>query len=100
MKHWLFASTSAALTSGEAELAGVIGGAGQGLGFRALLRNLNINAPQRVWTGSSAAIGICSRQGLGKCDIWTPLYYGSSKLSAPVAWTSGKFWGSRLRLTC
>jgi hypothetical protein len=31
-----------------------------------LLKDLGIKAPLRVWTDSSAAIGICSRQGLGK----------------------------------
>lgn len=37
-----------------------------GLGYQALLKDLGIEAPLRVWTDSSAAIGICSRQGLGK----------------------------------
>ena len=36
------------------------------LGFQALLADLGVQAPVRVWTDSSAAIGICSRQGLGK----------------------------------
>ena len=40
--------------------------AGQGLGYQALFEDLGIKAPLRVWTDSSAAIGICSRQGLGK----------------------------------
>ena len=66
MKHWSSTQTSTALSSGEAEFAGVIRGSGQGLGYQALLEDLGINAPLRVWTDSSAAIGICSRQGLGK----------------------------------
>ena len=36
------------------------------LGFQALLADFGVQAPVRVWTDSSAAIGICSRQGLGK----------------------------------
>ena len=66
VKHWSSTQTSVALSSGEAEFAGVIRGAGQGLGYQALLSDLGVTVPLRVWTDSSAAIGICSRQGLGK----------------------------------
>ena len=66
IKHWSSTQASVALSSGEAEFAGVIRGAGQGLGYQALLRDLGVEAPLRVWTDSSAAIGICTRQGLGK----------------------------------
>ena len=58
--------TSIALSSAEAEFGGVIHGAGQGLGYQALLKDLGLDVPLRVWTDSSAAIGICQRQGLGK----------------------------------
>ena len=44
----------------------MVRGAGVGLGYRSLLRDLGINVPLRVWTDSSAAMGICSRQVLGK----------------------------------
>ena len=40
--------------------------AAQDLGYHALLKNLGIEVPLRVWTESTAAIGICQRQGLGK----------------------------------
>jgi hypothetical protein len=66
IKHWSSTQTSVALSSGEAEFAGVIRGAGQGLGYKALLRDLGVEARLRIWTDSSAAIGICNRQGLGK----------------------------------
>ncbi len=66
VKHWSSTQTSVALSSGEAEFAGVIRGAGQGLGYQALLKDLGVVAPLRVWTDSSAAVGICTRQGLGK----------------------------------
>ena len=66
VKHWSSTRASIALSSGEAEFAGVIRGAGQGLGYQALLADLGVQLPLRVWTDSSAAIGICSRQGLGK----------------------------------
>ncbi len=66
LKHWSSTQASVALSSGEAEFAGVIRGAGQGLGYQALLKDLGVTAPLRVWTDSSAAVGICTRQGLGK----------------------------------
>ena len=66
VKHWSSTQASIALSSGEAEFAGVIRGAGQGLGYQALLRDLGVTLPLRVWTDSSAAIGICSQKGLRK----------------------------------
>ena len=54
------------LSSGEAEFYGFVRGSGQGIGYQALLRDLGLDMPLRMWTDSSAAIGICSRQGLGK----------------------------------
>ena len=66
IKHWSSTQASVTLSSGEAEFNGVIRGAGQGLGYQALLRDLGVTASLRVWTDSSAAIGICSRQGLGR----------------------------------
>ena len=66
MKSWSSTQSSIALSSGEAEFNGVVRGAGVGLGYQSLLRDLGIDIPIRVWTDSSAAVGICSRQGLGK----------------------------------
>ena len=66
MKHWSSTQTGIALSSGEAEFAGVLRGAGQGLGYQALLKDLGVDVPLRVWTDSSAAIGICNRQVLRK----------------------------------
>jgi hypothetical protein len=66
IKHWSSTQSSVALSSGEAEFAGVIRGSGQGLGYQALLRDFGVDVSLRVWTDSSAAIGICNRQGLGK----------------------------------
>ena len=54
------------LSSGEAEFYGVAREAGQGLGYQALLKDLGLAAPLRVWTDSSAALGMCSRQDLEK----------------------------------
>ena len=35
-------------------------------GPKSLMKDLGQDMPIRVWTDSSAAIGICTRQGLGK----------------------------------
>ncbi len=66
IKSWSSTQSSVALSSGEAEFNGVVRGAGVGLGYQSLLRDIGVDVPLRVWTDSSAAIGICSRQGLGK----------------------------------
>ena len=66
IKHWSSTQPSVSLSSGEAEFYGVVRGAGQGLGYQSLLKDLDLAVPLRVWTDSSAALGICSRQGLGK----------------------------------
>jgi hypothetical protein len=66
IKHWASTQPSVSLSSGEAEFYGVVRGSGQGLGYQALLKDLGLDVPLRVWTDSSAALGICSRQGLGK----------------------------------
>jgi len=66
LKHWSSTQSGVSLSSGEAEFHGVVKGAGMGLGYQALLQDLGIKASLRVWTDSSAAIGIASRQGLGK----------------------------------
>ena len=51
---------------GEAEFYGAVEGSGIGLGRAAVFNDVGIKLPLRVWTDSSAAIGICGRQGLGK----------------------------------
>ena len=66
IKSWSSTQPGVMLSSGEAELCGVIRGSGMGLGFQSLMADLGHALPLRVWTDSSAAIGICTRQGLGK----------------------------------
>jgi hypothetical protein len=68
IKHWSSTQSGISLSSGEAEFNGVVRGAGQALGYQSFLRDLGVELPIRLWTDSSAAIGICSRQGLGK--VW------------------------------
>ena len=54
------------MSSGEAEFYGAVKGASAGLGLRALYKDFGYDLLLRLCTDSSAAVGICSRQGLGK----------------------------------
>ena len=66
LKTWPSTQPTVSLSSGEAEFYGVVKAAGLVLGQQAVLRDLGYELPVRVWTDSSAAMGICARQGLGK----------------------------------
>ena len=66
IKSWSSTQGLVSLSSGEAEFYGVTKAAGIALGYKSLLRDLGVQAKLRVWTDSSATVGICSRQGLGK----------------------------------
>ena len=69
IKTWSATQACVALSSGEAEFYGVVRAAGIALGHKALMADLGLKLPARVWTDSSAAIGICGRQGLGKLRL-------------------------------
>ncbi len=66
IKSWSSTQTSIALSSGEAEFYGVVKAGGVSLGFQSLLADVGLKLPVRVWTDSSATLGICGRQGLGR----------------------------------
>ena len=66
LKSWSATQSQISLSSGEAEFYGVVRAAGVGVGFRSLLHDLGVQVPLRVWTDSTATMGICGRQGLGK----------------------------------
>ena len=66
IKSWSSTQTSVSLSSGESEFYGVVKAAGVGLGYVSLLGDVGIKLPLRVWTDSTATLGICGRQGLGK----------------------------------
>ena len=66
IKSWSSTQSSISLSSGEAEFYGVVKATGIALGYQALLRDLEVKLPVRVWTDSTASMGICGRQGLGK----------------------------------
>jgi hypothetical protein len=66
IKAWSATQASIALSSGEAEYYGVVRGTGIALGIKALYNDIGLTLPIRVWTDSTAALGIGGRQGLGK----------------------------------
>ena len=65
-----------ALSSGESELAAIIKGAGEGLGFQSSLRDFELAIPLELYSDATAAIGMCKREGLGRvrhlstADLW------------------------------
>ena len=66
VKHWAATQKVITLSSGEAELAGVVKGAAEGLGLQSLCLDLGLTVDISLYADSSAAIGICRRSGIGK----------------------------------
>ena len=66
IRTWSSTQPSVTLSSGEAEFYGLVKAAGAGLGHQSIMRDFGLTVPVRVWTDSSAAIGIATRSGLGK----------------------------------
>ena len=66
LKTWSSTQPSVSLSSGEAEYYGVVKAMGVSMGQQALMSDLGIKVKCRVWTDSSAAIGVANRSGLGK----------------------------------
>ena len=66
IRTWSSTQPSVTLSSGEAEFYGLVKAAGAGLGHQSIMRDFGLTVPVRVWTDSSAALGISTRSGLGK----------------------------------
>ena len=66
IRTWSSTQPSVTLSSGEAEFYGLVKAAGAGLGHQAIMDDFGLTMPVRVWTDSSAALGISTRSGLGK----------------------------------
>ena len=71
IKSWNTNQATIALSSGEAVYYGMVKGASQALGLRAIAKDIGISfvKPIQINTDASAAIGIGSRLGLGKVSI-------------------------------
>ena len=77
LRHWSVTQPTIALSSGEAELVGIVRGAAQGLGLRSMAHDLGFPISLDLFTDATAAIGICRRRGLGRVrhlatsDLWS-----------------------------
>ena len=66
LKHWSSTQKTTALSTGEAELGGILRGSSEVLGMKSLAADLGIELEANVLTDASAAVGICRRTGIGK----------------------------------
>ena len=68
IKHWSSTQKTVTLSSGEAELYGVVKGVAEALGLKSLGEDMRIQDHIAIdlHADSSAAIGICRRSGIGK----------------------------------
>jgi hypothetical protein len=66
LKHWASTQKKITLSSGEAELGAVVRGFSEALGIQSVARDLGVELAPEVHADSSAAIGICRRNGIGK----------------------------------
>ena len=66
IKHWSTTQTTVALSSGEAELKGILKGATEGLGLQSVGRDLSLEHSVNIYTDSSAAMGMVARKGIGR----------------------------------
>ena len=76
IKTWSATQTVVALSSGEAELGGLVKGAAEAIGLRSVTGDLGATWNIVLHSDATAAIGICRRRGLGKirhlavADLW------------------------------
>jgi hypothetical protein len=66
IKHWSTTQGVIALSSAEAELYGIVKATVQGMGLQSVARDLGEEITMDVHTDSSAAMGVCNRNGIGK----------------------------------
>ena len=66
IKSWSSTQGAVSLSIEESEFYGVVKASGVALGYQSLLNDLGLELPVRVWTESTATIGICGRQSFGK----------------------------------
>ena len=66
VKTWSSTQQTIALSSGEAELYALTKCAAQVLGIMAILKDFGMVVDARLWTDSTAALGMVHREGLGR----------------------------------
>ena len=87
LKTWSSTQPAVSLSSGEAEYYGVVKAMGTTMGQQALFDDLGLKLGARVWTDSSAAIGVANRIRLGKNrhlathTLWVQQHVRSGKVA-------------------
>ena len=66
INRWSSTQKVVTLSSGKAELTGLVKAACEGLGLQSLAADLGVTVPLELRADSSAAIGICRRSGIGR----------------------------------
>ena len=66
LRTWSSTQKVVALSSGEAELYGIVKGAAESLGFQSIARDMGVKLNVEVYSDSSAARGMVRRTGIGK----------------------------------
>ena len=95
IKRWPATCKTIALSSGEAELAGIAKGAAEGPGIMSVAADLGMQvAGVALMADSSVAIGICRRAGQAMPDIWQWASGGSRSGCGPAALHSGSRLGA------
>ena len=99
LQSWSQTQSTVALSSGEAELGGIVRGGSQGLGWQSLAGDLGLKVTLGIHSDASAAIGICRRRGLGKVrhiavgDLWIQEKLRNKDFQLH------KFWALKIQLT-
>ena len=66
IKQWATTQKVVVLSSAEAELGGIVKGAGEALGLQSIAADIGLKVRVKLLADASAAIGICRRSGIGK----------------------------------
>jgi hypothetical protein len=66
VRHWSSTQKTIALSSGEAELHGIVRGASEALALRSFGWDMGLTISLTIHTDSSAAKGIAEREGIGR----------------------------------
>ena len=77
LKAWSKTITTLALSSGESELAAMSKGAAEGLGIESIFEDFGLKVAIEIHSDATAAIGIASRQGLGRIRHVFRSHFGS-----------------------
>ena len=77
MNSWVASDQVRAMSSGEAELYGIVDGSAGGIFTKHMYEEMGRTINIDVETDSTAAIGMCSRTGVGQTDIFKFVGCGS-----------------------